>query len=172
MSSGYSSQVSEASLVFSAGLKTVRDARRFLARTLEGWGCDDYDFAASVVLSELATNAALHARTPYRVRLRLETTHLAISVADANPQRPQLRRYALDATTGRGMNLIEALCTRWGTTPTDDGKTVWAHVRPDDSVALTVDVDELGEEAAKAAAPPWHREAAGGSANQVGALAA
>ena len=64
--------VPEASLTFPAELDSVGAARRFLRATLLGWGNASYDFAAPLVLTELVTNATLHAQTPYTVRLRLE----------------------------------------------------------------------------------------------------
>jgi anti-sigma regulatory factor (Ser/Thr protein kinase) len=146
----------EASWDFSAELQTVREARRFLLRTLASWDSDSYDFAGPVVLSELATNATLHAKTPYTVELRLLTRHLLVSVADANPQLPQSKHYGSEATTGRGMNLVASLSSRWGAAPTASGKTVWAYVLPDHSAMFDLrlgDDENLGEQAPSSAVP-------------------
>jgi anti-sigma regulatory factor (Ser/Thr protein kinase) len=123
--------VPEASLTFPAELQSVGAARRFLRATLREWNSDAYDYAATLVLTELATNATLHARTPYTVLLRLEQTHLVVEVLDSSPRLPQARRYATDSATGRGITLVDSFSETWGTTPTTDGKVVWAHVLPD-----------------------------------------
>jgi anti-sigma regulatory factor (Ser/Thr protein kinase) len=143
--------VPEASLTFPAELQSVGAARRFLRATLLDWETDDYEYAAALVITELATNATLHARTPYTVLLRLEPTHLVVEVLDSSPQLPQARHYASDAATGRGINLVDAFSDTWGATPTPDGKVVWAHVLPDDpaffavtDLAATDDADGTG----------------------------
>ena len=128
----------EASLTFPAELQSVGAARRFLRATLREWNSDAYDYAAPLVLTELATNATLHARTPYTVLLRLEQTHLVVEVLDSSPRLPQARHYATDSATGRGITLVDSFSDTWGTTPTPAGKVVWAHVRPDDPTGLAV----------------------------------
>jgi anti-sigma regulatory factor (Ser/Thr protein kinase) len=130
--------VPEASLTFPAELQSVGAARRFLRATLREWNNDAYDYAAPLVLTELATNATLHARTPYTVLLRLELTHLVVEVLDSSRRLPQARHYATDSATGRGITLVDSFSDTWGTTPTPDGKVVWAHVRPDDPTAFGV----------------------------------
>lgn len=137
--------VPTASLTFAADLQAVGDARRFLLSTLADWHVDEYDFAAPLVVTELATNAALHARTPYEVRLRLEPTHLLVEVVDGNPRQPLPRRYAVDASTGRGIALVDSLCRDWGVTPAAGGKVVWAQVRPDGAVLGEFDPDEFDD---------------------------
>lgn len=126
----------EASLTLPAELQSVSAARRFLRATLRDWDNDDYEFAAPLVLTELVTNATLHARTPYTVLLRLEPTHLVVEVVDSSPRLPHALHYAADATIGRGITLINSFSSAWGTTPTPDGKVVWAHVRPDEPTVL------------------------------------
>jgi anti-sigma regulatory factor (Ser/Thr protein kinase) len=138
--------VPEASLTFPAELQSVGAARRFLRATLREWNNDDYDYAATLVVTELATNATLHARTPYTVLLRLESTHLVVEVLDASPRVPQARHYASDSATGRGITLVDSFSDTWGTTPTLAGKVVWAHVRPDDPTTFAApDLDDLDD---------------------------
>lgn len=138
-----------AALAFAGGLSSVGDARRWLCQVLSSWQCDHYDFSAAQVLSELTTNAALHAHTAYTVALRLDDESLLIEVTDASARIPQPRRYAADATTGRGMVLVETLSASWGTTPVQGGKTVWARLHPDAPGDLMFDIhDFLDEEPA------------------------
>jgi len=124
-------------------LSTVRDARRFLRRVLHGWGAEGYEYGAAQVLTELATNAALHAASPYTVDLRLEPEGLLIEVTDDSPRPPRQRHYSIDATTGRGIGLVAALSVDWGTTARHAGKTVWARVVADEMIDITTDLDEV-----------------------------
>ena len=130
-----------ASMTFSGGLSSVREARRFLSSMLEEWGAEDYDFAAPQVLSELATNAALHARSSFTVELHLDEACLQLEVTDSSPRLPRVRSYSADATTGRGMGLVAALSSSWGTTTNGTGKTVWARVVPDAAAFHDLDLD-------------------------------
>lgn len=136
----------EAFLTFPAELNAVGEARRFVRDTLRGWDADDYDFGAPLVVTELATNAALHARTPFSVRLELRPDVLVIEVSDSSPRLPQSRHYSAHATTGRGLSLVGTLSVRHGVTPTNGGKAVWAHVAADRPIAVDLDLgDELGD---------------------------
>ena len=141
----YACRVPTRSMTFHGGLNSVRDARRFLAVVLEDWGADRFDFGAPQVLSELATNAALHARTIFTVHVHQQDECLLIEVSDASPRLPRARHYALDATTGRGIGLVAALSTDWGTTVNGAGKTVWARVAPDDATLRDLDLSGLAE---------------------------
>ena len=115
-----------------AELSSIGDARRFLRRSLAAWGVVDYDLGGPQVLTELATNAALHARSAYTVHLVMEAASLLVEVTDSSPAPPQHRHYGPDATTGRGIALVDALSTAWGVESSPTGKTVWCRVAPDD----------------------------------------
>ncbi|MFD8786675.1 ATP-binding protein [Kitasatospora sp. NPDC059599] len=91
-----------------------------------------------VVLSELVTNAVVHARVPkgrrIAVRFELVSGHLRIEVHDASGERPVIRRSAgPDDDSGRGLCLVEALSVEWGWMPRPEGigKIVWALVGPE-----------------------------------------
>ena len=134
------------SSTFDGGLNSVRDARRFLSEVLRDWRTDAYDFGAPQVLSELATNAALHARSKFTVTVHLAEDCLLLEVNDASPRVPRARHYAADATTGRGMGLVAALSLSWGTTTAaGGGKTVWARVAPDGSAVRAWDLEGFDE---------------------------
>jgi anti-sigma regulatory factor (Ser/Thr protein kinase) len=127
------SAVPEASLTLPVEPSSIGDARQFLRRSLASWGVDEYDLGGPQVLTELATNAALHARSAYTVHLVLEPAALLVEVTDSSPALPQHRHYGVDATTGRGIALVEALSSAWGVESSPTGKTVWCRVAPDDA---------------------------------------
>ena len=118
----------EASHTFDAQAGSVRQARHFLRGALETWSADGYGLAGEQVVSELATNAALHAHSEYTVHLRLEAASLLVEVTDSSPALPRARHYAADATTGRGLMLVEALAEEWGVRAGSTGKTVWCRL--------------------------------------------
>lgn len=113
--------------VLPAATSSVPDARRFVRTTLRSWECEDLADAAALVVSELATNAVLHARTPFTVRLLLDARGgVRLEVVDGSPRRPDRRTHSADAATGRGLAIVAELSEAWGVDVTDDGKTVWA----------------------------------------------
>lgn len=136
-----------ASLTFPGSVDSVTEARHFLTATLASWGADGYDMGAQVVVTELAANAAVHARSDYLVRLQLEATHLVVEVHDADAALPQVRSVSPESMTGRGLRLVEELSVTWGALAHADapGKVVWAHVPPDSLDALSVLFDDLDD---------------------------
>jgi anti-sigma regulatory factor (Ser/Thr protein kinase) len=108
--------------------RSVGQARRFCAATLDGWGADP-DLVSTCVLlvSELATNAVLHARTAFTVSIE-RGERLRIEVDDGDPRMPHARDYSLDAMSGRGLHLVEALSRASGAQRHGEGKTVWFEV--------------------------------------------
>ncbi|ABS01723.1 putative anti-sigma regulatory factor, serine/threonine protein kinase [Kineococcus radiotolerans SRS30216 = ATCC BAA-149] len=127
-------------------------ARRHLRRTLErspaGAGVPEAVAAdAEVCLSELVTNALLHAGTDLVVRVGLTPAVLRLEVSDGSPVVPQWVPRSLTASTGRGLRLITALSVARGgdVHPDGRGKTVWCEL------ALTgrdADADPADEAAA------------------------
>lgn len=76
-------------------------------------------------VSEVVTNAVLHARSASQLRVRTQGSCLVVEVVDRDPTVPTRRQHDLSAPTGRGLHLLDALATSWGTTPHGDGKIVW-----------------------------------------------
>jgi hypothetical protein len=100
-------------------------ARAFVDRTLGDWGCDGFADASRLLVSELVTNAVLHARTDLSVVVRAVRTGVRIEVGDHSPAEPVVRRYEDEAMTGRGLALVDQLASRWGVDRHPDGKVVW-----------------------------------------------
>jgi PAS domain S-box-containing protein len=88
-------------------------------------GRDDLTQTATLLVSEVVTNALLHAGTPVDVRLTVDGEGLRAEVEDGSPHLPVRRRYASTAGTGRGMMMLEQLVDDWGVSRHRDGKTVW-----------------------------------------------
>jgi anti-sigma regulatory factor (Ser/Thr protein kinase) len=80
---------------------------------------------ATLLVSELVTNAVLHAGTAIELCVELRGGILRVEVRDGTTLAPSRRRYDLTAGTGRGMMLVEELAAAWGSELVDDGKLVW-----------------------------------------------
>ncbi len=104
---------------------SVPVARRLVRELLAGAGREDLLEAAQLLVSEIVTNAMLHAGTVIDVRASLQEDGLRVEIGDGSPHLPTRRRYAPTAGTGRGVMLLERLVDDWGVTRHDDGKTVW-----------------------------------------------
>jgi anti-sigma regulatory factor (Ser/Thr protein kinase) len=85
--------------------------------------------AAQLVTSELVTNAVVHTGTKIDLTLRLVGASLHIAVRDGGPGRPRITDIDESSESGRGLLLVDALASSWGTFFPDDGKVVWATVR-------------------------------------------
>ena len=113
---------------------TVAEARRWARSILTAWDADDLEWELSQLLTEVVTNAVLHAGTTLRVVLEQDAAsgRLRCEVSDGSPVRPRLRRHSAEATTGRGLQLLETVATRWGVQPLSGGKTVWFELDGED----------------------------------------
>ncbi|MFB4317176.1 ATP-binding protein [Actinomadura sp. 21ATH] len=104
-------------------------ARALTARALAGWNVGTPEDRDDVVLmvDELVANAVVHGRGPVRLRLRLDAAHLTAEVADDDPAAPAPpgRGPSDQAENGRGLMLVGALASAFGTRPEGPGKTVW-----------------------------------------------
>ncbi|MET9516031.1 ATP-binding protein [Streptomyces sp. NPDC002994] len=118
--------------------RSVGRARNLLVGQAREWKVpDDAAETATLLLSELMTNALRHAGcAPGRevwVRLVLQQQTVAIlriEVSDACVVLPHPRDASPDDETGRGLALVDALAARWGAAPRECGvgKTVWFEV--------------------------------------------
>ncbi|MFI9274998.1 SpoIIE family protein phosphatase [Kitasatospora sp. NPDC052896] len=102
-------------------------ARRFTRSTLGAWGLSPLADFAELLVSELVTNALVHAQEPRRLRLFRDRA-LTLEVADTGRQSPRLRPASSEDEGGRGMHLINELAHRWGSRLTKEGKVVWAEL--------------------------------------------
>lgn len=101
-------------------------ARALVQQSLEQGNCarelvDD----ASLLVSELVTNAVLHARTPIRVNVDVEGCQVRVEVEDSSQVLPQPRDTARDVESGRGLELVARIARAWGAERRRDGKIVW-----------------------------------------------
>jgi CheY-like chemotaxis protein len=114
---------------FPARPRSVASARVFARRALEGWREGDLGDVVGLLLSELVTNAVVHAASAPNVAIHLlpDRVHVEVTDDDNTTQiRPQ--EIVPDAESGRGLVLVEALAHRWGQVRLPAGKVVWFEV--------------------------------------------
>lgn len=102
--------------------------RDFLRDLIEQWGAHDLLDDALLLVSELASNAVLHARSALVVTASWSQQRgvLRVTVRDGQHDgEPRVRHPAADATSGRGLEIVEMLASRWGIVRDHDGKAVW-----------------------------------------------
>ncbi|MBB5625418.1 ATP-binding protein [Sphaerisporangium krabiense] len=97
--------------------------RKRLRRRLASWGVGDAD-VAELLVSELVTNAMRHSWGAV-MSLSLEQGTIRCEVQDTNPALPRVCEAHDGDEGGRGMFLMEALSTAWGSYRMSTGKVVW-----------------------------------------------
>lgn len=107
-----------------------RAGRLWTRRHLDTLGWNEWapDVADAVLLtvSELVTNAHLHAHSDAQLVLVWDNRCLQVSVHDSSTSVPSPRAADPDSTGGRGMTLVDALADTWSTHRQTNGKTVTA----------------------------------------------
>jgi anti-sigma regulatory factor (Ser/Thr protein kinase) len=107
-------------------------ARRFVrARLVDGAADGSVDLdTATLLVSEVVTNAILHARTTVTLTVEVAGEVVRITVRDGSPIQPRIHSFAATSATGRGLRLLDRLAKRWGVDadPATGGKVVWFEV--------------------------------------------
>ncbi|WP_377270731.1 ATP-binding protein [Peterkaempfera sp. SMS 1(5)a] len=114
----------------------VGRARSWARKRLRGCGYDpDAPLCETLVLvvSELVTNAVVHTGCPAVLRLvfpvgAADGPAVRVEVADASDAPPERRPAEGEALGGRGLELVDCLCDRWGWYPDGSGKRVWCEI--------------------------------------------
>lgn len=144
-------QVIQLQIAVTADPAEVGRARRWTRSRLSGCGLDPETSLAEalvLVVSELVTNAVVHTGNPAVLRLEFpvgsdaEQRPVRVEVADSSDQPPRPRHATGGATNGRGLELVENLCDRWGWYPDAGGKRVWCEIEREHEEAAAPLLDE------------------------------
>lgn len=111
---------------------SVGASRRFVVNALKDLP-DDIRESAELMMSELATNAVVHAGTGFEVCIERTAARLRVDVTDVGRGEPQLRSPSVSEPHGRGLQIVKQLSDEWGSLENTDhsSKSVWYVVRLD-----------------------------------------
>ena len=111
---------------------SVAASRRFVVDALKGVP-DDVRESAELMMSELATNAVVHAGTGFEVGIERTATLFRVDVTDVGGGDPQPQSPSISEPHGRGLQIVRQLSDDWGVleNPDQSSKTVWYAVRLD-----------------------------------------
>ncbi|RAJ40533.1 PAS domain-containing protein [Kitasatospora sp. SolWspMP-SS2h] len=112
-----------------ADLARIAELRGELRDALRRWGVPDLIDTAELLSSELVTNAIRHTDRDAMFTARLYQEHgrarLRVEVEDESDLWPTRRTPGEQASSGRGLMLVEALADTWGVEPRGTGKRMW-----------------------------------------------
>lgn len=115
-----------AQLVLPAVARGVSLSRQLVREICSLLDLDELAEVAELLVSEVVTNAVLHATTEsLSVLVQAHHGQLLVSVADSDLQRPSMREPTADSTGGRGLYLLDSLSEHWGVDQWAGGKAVW-----------------------------------------------
>jgi anti-sigma regulatory factor (Ser/Thr protein kinase) len=111
--------------------QSVSAAREFVRGVLflAGIGLAVIDDAL-LLISELATNAVIHADSDFEVVVESGPEWIWIGVADRSTEPVAVSRPQADSADGRGLRIVESVAPRWGCESRQGGKVVWFALRP------------------------------------------
>lgn len=112
---------------FSAEPRSVAAAREFVVEVAHAPALSD---SLRLAVSELATNAVIHAGSGFTIRVWRSGANVRVDVADDSPTLPVRQERRPDAAGGRGIAIVEHLAAAWGVIPTPTGKSVWFELSP------------------------------------------
>jgi anti-sigma regulatory factor (Ser/Thr protein kinase) len=123
----------EAAATWPPQASSVGEARRFCGSVLDAGVEQAVRDVAMLVVTELVTNAVLHARTEFTVTVQRVRRGVLLRVGDHAPERAAAPDLPGLPESGRGLVLVDLLATAWGVTADGvGGKAVWALLGDDD----------------------------------------
>ncbi|CAN5316724.1 hypothetical protein BH18ACT9_BH18ACT9_01310 [soil metagenome] len=110
--------------------RSVRRARAWVVEAFHGLGREDLIDAAELGVSELVTNAILHAAPPITVRVLGSARHPRVEVQDGSVVPPSVNAAMAEdehllRTLGRGLGLLALCSAAWGADVSPAGKVIW-----------------------------------------------
>lgn|GEM_PF-425306 len=118
-------------IVLDAAPAAPRTARRWVMQVAAAAGIGGAaNQVAELLTGELVANTVVHgpAGAPVVVRATVTDGVLRVDVEDCGGGTPRLRRTEPTAPNGRGLALVDALASGWGTTHETGRTTVWFEV--------------------------------------------
>src|SRR3954454_12923550 len=115
---------------FLPGPASAALARHLVAQACMEWSLLSLRETATLIVSELASNAIEHAATDFDVTVSYTTAYLRVAVRDGGPALPTWVPDGVPdpvvSDRGFGLYIVDAAATAWNTISIADGKIVWA----------------------------------------------
>lgn len=115
---------------------SVTAARRFVRSAMQDMPLATCEIV-ELLVSELATNAVVHARSEFQIRVLRSPGSVRVEVADVGAGDIAPRMIAESEAHGRGLRIVGQLADEWGvlSAPDSDARTVWFRVTTADEAA-------------------------------------
>jgi anti-sigma regulatory factor (Ser/Thr protein kinase) len=108
--------------------RSATRARQLTREQLAAFCPEEAIEIAALLVTELVSNAVLHARTDIVLMVDVAPGRVILRVRDGSDVTPVQRGYGMEAATGRGIALVEQLASAWGVDRCEDGKEVWCRI--------------------------------------------
>ena len=106
-------------------VRAPRRARHWIVQCCDEWQCGALADSAALMVTELVTNAFLHARTDCVVHAAFTAPTLRVTVTDEDSREISAKSLSHTAEEGRGLVIIAALADTWGVEHHAGTKSVW-----------------------------------------------
>lgn len=103
---------------------SLRGARHLVDEALIGYPFELRE-AAVLLAAEIATNAVVHGGGWFLLQVDLTPDRLRVEVTDSSPGQPRVLEMNSDREYGRGMAIVDAIATKWGSDRLGTRKVVW-----------------------------------------------
>lgn len=113
-----------------ADIEQATHVRAEVAEVLRRWGCGHLVDDATVVTSELVTNALRHGAGERELRLSPANGGVLLEVSDTGDGWPHIRDDDPLTPGGLGLVIVDRISADWGAARNDRGKVVWALLGP------------------------------------------
>lgn len=114
-------------LSLTSGYAGVGTARRFVCVNLAAHQLVYLQDRIELVVSELVTNALMHAQPPVILSMQEQELSVLVTVSDSSPALPNVRPHTVTGSSGRGLSIVHQVTDAWGANSRlDGGKSVWA----------------------------------------------
>lgn len=129
-SGGTSPQEAPRRVHMAGDVESLRDARRLVADALSG--SPEYVRDAAVLLAgEVVTNAVVHGGGWFLLQVDVDPERVRVEVTDSTAGQPRVLTLTGDREHGRGMAIVDAIATAWGTVQLGTHKSVWFELAVD-----------------------------------------
>lgn len=113
---------------FLSELDSVRAARHFTVGLFNGESSGELADNAAIVVTELAANAVLHARSGFTLTISQSAAAVKIAVRDNRPLAHRTDDQPFHIEAGHGLSVVGQLAREWAVERLPDGKVVWAEL--------------------------------------------